>query len=124
MALRNMQDLYTLIKKIKKAPSMYLGQHSIICLQAFLSGYSVAKHELGGQPTEQDRDFMEFPEWIRKRFNIQTSQSWASIILFYSEDERKALDKFFQLFEEFLSRNDSLETLSESGLESEQKLLS
>ena len=119
-----MHDLYTLVKKIKKAPSMYLGQHSIICLQAFLSGYSVAKHELGGQPTEQEQDFREFPEWIQKKFNIQTSQSWASIILFYSEDERKALDKFFQLFEEFLSRNDSLETIGEGRLESEQKLLS
>lgn len=119
-----MHDLYTLIKKIKKAPSMYLGQHSIICLQAFLSGYSVAKHELGGQLTEQEQDFREFPEWIRKRFNIQTSQSWASIILFYSEDERKALDKFFQLFEEFLSRNDSPKTIGEGRLESEQKLLS
>ncbi|NEP63070.1 MAG: hypothetical protein F6K31_40210 [Symploca sp. SIO2G7] len=115
-----MQDLYTLIKKIKKAPSMYLGQHSIICLQAFLSGYSVAKHELGEQSTEQEQDFREFPEWIRKRFNIQTSQSWASIILFYSEDERKALDKFFQLFEEFLSRNGSLEMLSEGELESDK----
>ncbi|NEQ70010.1 MAG: hypothetical protein F6K21_31880 [Symploca sp. SIO2D2] len=118
-----MQDLYTLLKKIKKAPSMYLGQHSIICLQAFLSGYSVAKHELSGQPTKQEQDFREFPEWIRKKFNIQTSPRLASIILFYSEDERKALDKFFQLFEEFLSRDNSLEMLIEGELEPEQTLL-
>jgi hypothetical protein len=45
---------------------------------------------------------MEFPEWIRKKFNVTTSQSWANIILFYSEDERKALDKFFELFAEFI----------------------
>jgi hypothetical protein len=100
-----MHDLYGLIGKIKKAPSMYLGQHSIICLQAFLSGYSVAKYEVGEQTTEQERDFIEFPEWIRQRFNVQTSQSWANIILFYSEDERKALDKFFDLFAEFMDRH-------------------
>jgi len=94
-----MHDLYEIIEKIKKAPAMYLGRHSIICLQAFLSGYSVAKYELGEQATEQERDFMEFPEWIRQRFKVQTSQSWANIILFYSEDERKALDNFFDLFE-------------------------
>lgn len=114
-----MHDLYTLIQKIKKAPSMYLGRHSIICLQAFLSGYSVAKHELGEQPTKQDSDFREFPEWIRKRFNVQTSQSWANIILFYCEDETKALDKFFELLDEFIARNSS-DILGEVGLDVEQ----
>lgn len=89
-----MHDLYRLIEKIKKAPSMYLGRHSIICLQAFLSGYSVAKYELGEQPTKQDRDFMQFSEWIRKRFNVQTSQSWANIILFILRMKVKHLISF------------------------------
>lgn len=86
---------------------MYLGRHSIICLQAFLSGYNVAHHELGLPPKQQDRDFEEFSNWIREKYKIQTSQSWASIILFYSEDEGKALDRFFKLFEEFLNRDKS-----------------
>lgn len=116
-----MHDLYTLIEKIKKAPSMYLGRHSIICLQAFLSGYSVAKYELGEQPTKQDRDFMEFPEWIRKKFNVQTSQSWANIILFYSEDESKALDKFFELLGEFIDRNSSTGSIAKGELDIEEK---
>lgn len=117
-----MHDLYTLIKKIKKAPSMYLGRDSIICLQAFLSGYSVAKYELGEQPTKQEKDFREFPEWIRKKFNVQTSQSWANIILFYSEDESKALDRFFALLDEFMNRNFSTDTLEEGGLDIEEKV--
>jgi hypothetical protein len=90
---------------IQKAPSMYLGQRSILCLQAFLSGYRIAQHTLGAVETEQDKDFQQFPEWIRQRFNIQTSQSWASIILFFSEDEQTALDRFFELFEEFVDRS-------------------
>ncbi len=110
-----MQDLYGLIEKIKKAPSMYLGQHSIICLQAFLSGYSIAKYTGGQEITAQDRDFMEFPEWIRKKFNVQTSQSWANIILFYSEDERKALDKFFDLFAEFIQRHSGENIVNETN---------
>lgn len=114
-----MHDLYGLIQKIKKAPSMYLGRSSIICLQAFLSGYSVAKYELGEEATEPERDFMEFPEWIRQRFNVQTSQSWANIILFYAEDERKALDKFFDLFEEFTDRHSVKKRLNEESVESE-----
>ena len=115
-----MQDLYGIIEKIKKAPAMYLGRHSIICLQAFLSGYSVAKYDLGGQETEQERNFREFPEWIRQRYNVQTSQSWANIILFYSEDERKALDNFFDLFEEFLTRYSLQHTLKEKTIKSEK----
>ncbi len=102
-----MHDLYGLIEKIKKAPAMYLGQHSIICLQAFLSGYSMAKYQLGEQPTEQELDFRAFPEWIRERFGVHTSQSWSNIILFYSEDEGKALDKFFDLLDEFIVRHPS-----------------
>ncbi|MBD2774110.1 hypothetical protein [Iningainema tapete] len=100
-----MHDLHILIRKIKKAPSMYLGRHSILCLQAFLSGYNVAKFSENASLTPQEEDFKQFPEWIRQKFNIQTSQSWASIILFFSEDERKALDTFFELFEEFVNRD-------------------
>ena len=117
-----MHDLYTLIEKIKKAPSMYLGRHSIICLQAFLSGYSVAKYELGEQPTKQDCDFRLFPEWIGKRFNVPTGLSWANIILFYSEDESKALDKFFELLDEFINRDTSADNLGKGELNSSQKV--
>lgn len=84
---------------------MYLGRNSIICLQAFLSGYSIAQYELHANQSPQDKDFQEFPEWIRQKFNIKTSQSWANILLFYAEDEQKALDLFFKMFEEFRSRN-------------------
>jgi len=51
-------------------------------------------------------DFDNFQEWIQRRFDIQSCQSWAKIILFYSHDERGALEKFFELFEEFKHRED------------------
>ncbi len=105
-----MHNLYTLISKIQKAPSMYLGRASIICFQAFLSGYSIAQYELGATQSYEDKDFQEFPEWIRQKFNIQTSQSWANILLFYAEDEQKALDLFFKVFEEFRNRHVSVNT--------------
>ncbi|GAA6618399.1 hypothetical protein [Scytonema sp. NUACC26] len=105
-----MHDLYTLIQKIQKAPSMYLGRASIVCLQAFLSGYSIAQYELGATQSQQDKDFQEFLEWVKQKFNIQTSQSWANILLFYAEDEQKALDLFFKMFEEFRNRHTSVST--------------
>ena len=95
---------------------MYLGQHSIICLQAFLSGYSVAQYELGATLTPEDEDFEQFAEWIYTRFQIQTNQSWANIILFYAEDERLALDRFFELFEEFAARHQYLDANNGNGI--------
>lgn len=95
-----MDNLSDILKKIKHKPSVYLGKPSISCLQAFLSGYNVAQYQLG-LPIQQENPLDGFQDWIQKKFNIDSSQSWANIILFFSEDERDALDIFFQLFEEF-----------------------
>ncbi len=100
-----MGSLYELIQKIKRRPSMYLGRRSISNLRSCLAGYILARRELGVPQTEQEREFVEFQDWIKKRFNITSGQSWDSIILFYSEDEITAVDRFFELFEEFLQRN-------------------
>jgi hypothetical protein len=42
--------------------------------------------------TKQEQDFEEFQDWIEKRFNQPSTQSWTKIILFFSEDESDALD--------------------------------
>lgn len=89
---------------------MYLGRRSISHLQVFLDEYTFARRELGVSLTEQEREFEGFQEWIEQRFNQHSTQSWDRIILFYSEDERDALDRFFNLFEEFLKRDKNLET--------------
>ncbi|MCC3439960.1 hypothetical protein [Microcoleus sp. PH2017_05_CCC_O_A] len=43
-----------------------------------------------------------FQEWIQERYQITSTHGWDSIILFFSADEKDALDKFFKLLEEFL----------------------
>ena len=85
---------------MKQKPSVYLGRPSILCLQAFLSGYNIAQYKLGVPLAETD-PLDGFQDWIQKKFSIETSQSWASIILFFSQDERDALNNFFELLEEF-----------------------
>ena len=102
-----MIELYDLLQRIKERPAMYLGSRSITCLNAFLNGYLGARHDMGVPRTQQEIEFEEFQEWIRKKFRITSSQSWAKIILFYSADEREALDKFFDLFEKFLIQEKS-----------------
>lgn len=97
-----MSNLFQLLEKIEKRPSMYLGKAGISNLRSYISGYLIAKRELGIIPTEQEQEFNQFTNWIKQKFNISPQQSWDKIILFYSEDERLALEKFFELFNEFI----------------------
>jgi hypothetical protein len=110
----SMSDLYTLVEKVRKRPSMYLGQASISNLRSCLAGYILAKREMGLPPTEQEKEFTEFQSWIQEKFKINSSQSWDKIILFFCEDERSALERFFVLFDEFLENRQSTITLQPS----------
>lgn len=94
-----MDRLVELIRIIKSRPELYLSCRSINYLKVYMDGYFFAL------PKEKSSEFMsemgEFREWLAKRFNINTNQSWAQIILFFSPNEIFALDEFFRLFEEF-----------------------
>ena len=71
-------------------------------------GRAVARPPLGDNArrsaqTEEERQFDGFQSWIENKFKMRGTHSWAKIILFYSMDEKDALDNFFKLFEEFLT---------------------
>jgi hypothetical protein len=97
----NSEYLYEMLARIQQRPGMYLGQCSITRLRSFLDGYIGAREDLGIALTEQEKNLGRFQDWIQERFKITSTQGWDSIILFYSADERDALDLFFQLFEQF-----------------------
>lgn len=96
-------NFYDLLGKIKKRPALYLGQNSIFSLQAFLDGYYFARRELGIPLTKQEQEFQTFLQWIRDRFQVETGQLWSSIILSHATDERDAIVRFFELWNEFLT---------------------
>ena len=100
--------LYEMLQQIKQRPGMYLGKCSIIRLRAFIDGYMGARQDLGVPLTEQEKEFGNFQDWIQERYNITSSHGWDSIILFYSADERDALNKFFSLLEQFCSGESAL----------------
>lgn len=103
------RELYELIEGIKKRPGMYLGTSSITNLDMVLRGRNLALKEVGLAPAEQEREFIGFQAWIEEKYWIKSGQSWAKIILFYSMDEQEALERFFELFEEYLNRDKSSE---------------
>lgn len=103
-------DIYNeLLGSVKKRPGMYLGSGSITKLDMLLRGCSLARREVGVPPTKPEREFAGFQKWVEEKYGIKTGQSWSKIILFYSVDEREALKKFFELFEEYLNWNKSSE---------------
>ncbi len=103
-----MNEFYTLLKKIEKRPSLYIGKNSIVNLQSFLDGYYFARRELNIPLSQQEQEFQDFLQWIREKFNVETGQLWSSIVLFHSGDESKALNRFFILFNEFITENSQL----------------
>ena len=97
-----MSDLLSIISKIKTKPGMYIGQPTITNLFMFLVGYKTARRELGIKPNEQEMIFQkEFQPWLQKRFEVETVNSYAKIISFYTRDEKEAFNYFFDLLDEF-----------------------
>jgi hypothetical protein len=96
-----MLEFDNLLQEIKKRPTLYLAKHSIFDFQSFYNGYGFARYQMGLVPTEQEKEFEEFLQWIPSVYPVKTRQTWAHIILFHSADERDALDKLFVLLERF-----------------------
>ncbi|OUL34335.1 hypothetical protein [Nostoc sp. 106C] len=117
--------LYEMLEKIKQNPGIFLGKYSITRLRAFLDGYMSSREDLGLPPTQQEIEFNQFQDWIQKRFKITSSHGWDSIILFYSADERDALNNFFELFEQFRNGESSTreEINQEQVIESKHSLI-
>lgn len=88
-----------LLAAIKQRPAMYLTRRYISCLKSYLDGWGLLAYQHG--IAVDAHCLAEFQDWIVAKYRINSSHSWASIILFYSQDECDALDNFFKLFEEW-----------------------
>lgn len=105
-----MSGLLDILEKIKVRPGMYIGKSSVSDLFVFLAGYKTARRELGIEPTARENEFYgEFQPWLQKRFQVQSVNSWAKIIMLYSVDEKEGFEYFFQLLDEFWGRGESLQ---------------
>lgn len=94
-----MDSIVELIKSIRQKPELYVGKQSLSLIQAYIYGWVNRDEE-----NIVDSEYLgEFQDWIQAKYNITSTQSWASIILFFSIDERDALNRFFLLFDEFLN---------------------
>lgn len=95
----NNKDIIDLIYTIKERPAMYIGQNSISVLRGFLDGWLYANsNELLSNCTILE----DFEKWLQNVYKMDNKATWNRIILCYSQDESKALESFFNLFDVFI----------------------
>jgi len=99
-----------LIGRIESRPGMYLSEPTIHNLRAFLDGWKLEREN-----NDAEKYFIGFHYWIEKRFQISTTQSWASIIACHSPNSVSALSEAFKLFREYAESPDFMQVPSTPG---------
>jgi hypothetical protein len=93
-----------LIQTIKKRPQMFVGSETVAELNGLLTGYIYARSTLL-YIDDGERDILKnFSSWlINEKLDIVKGSgiSWPSVLLLYYTSEKKAFDKFFELWDEF-----------------------
>ncbi|WP_162794141.1 hypothetical protein [Runella rosea] len=90
-------------ESFRKRTAMYIGKKSISALRIFMDGYQTCELFNGIKTKETKPPFWIFFYWICKYYNHSGSYySWDGIILQNCEnDEVKAIETFFERFDEF-----------------------
>lgn len=99
--------LHRMIRKIQTRPGMYIGSNTLTSLEHFLDGYQAAERDFGVGVCRNGNLFP--PDFYYMHnfadFRLQTKclcAGWRHNILTYCHgDEEKALNLFFDLYQEF-----------------------
>lgn len=99
--------LHRMIRKIQTRPGMYIGSNTLTSLEHFLDGYQAAERDFGVGVCRNGNLFP--PDFYYMHnfadFRLQTEclcAGWRHNILTYCHgDEEKALNLFFDLYQEF-----------------------
>ena len=101
-------NIIELINLIKPRPELFIHEHDIFCLNAFLNGwyYRNPKEEVKANILYKD-----FYYWLRKKYHLRDSRGWANILFYKFKTKEKALDAFFELFDTFYQEHISRDFL-------------
>lgn len=93
-------DVYETLALMRERPGVYLGEASLVLLQAFLNGCFHLSDEYGIVRCECP-DFHGFHEWVARKFQrFPTAMGWCSIIMEEcGGDGDKAWVRFFELLD-------------------------
>ncbi len=83
---------------------MYLGQKSIFCLDAFISGWSFAQL----QGNTDVKKLSEFSRWLASKNNFKHDFSYVQILVALHIDVGVAFDEFFVEYREWMNAKPAL----------------
>ena len=97
-------DLYKHLKTIQHKPAMYLGNMSISKLDSYIHGYNAACYFKGIEEELEPRWHL-FHEFAKRKTGFyESTGGWCYMILSQCDgDEEKAINLFFEYFDEFLN---------------------
>lgn len=106
-ALNNEKGLYQMIQRIQKYPGMYLGSKTLTPLSHFIDGYRAAERDLGvnwhGSLFPLDFYFMHYFAAFQLKTDCSSAGWCYNVLMFCHGDEEKALNLFFDLYQEFMN---------------------
>ena len=91
-------NIIELINLIKPRPELFINEHDIFCLNAFLNGWYYRNQE---EEVKANILYKDFYYWLRKKYHLRDSRGWADILFYKFKTKEKALDAFFELFDTF-----------------------
>jgi hypothetical protein len=93
------------LENFRKRTAMFIGDRKISSLDSFVQGYFYAVQS-NDVFIENKVEFNEFHDWVAGHFKWKESTAgWRRIILQEcNEDEELALNKFFELYDQFKER--------------------
>ncbi len=90
-----------ILERIREDPYRILGQASLGCLRAFFGGHD-AGCARAGKSADIDPRLDRFSEWVAEKLGRnRLSVSGVCMIQLESEDEERALNRYFELWDEF-----------------------
>ncbi len=96
--------LIDIIEIIESRPGMYIGTQSITEFWGFINGYFYVNH-LNNTYDENERELLHnFSEWIKSNnlfYLKKTDFGWYSLLKLIYPNEQRALEAFFELWNEF-----------------------
>ena len=97
--------LHRMIRQIQTRPGMYIGSNALTPLSLFLDGYQAAERDLGvcwhGNLFPLDFQFMHSFTDVRLQTKCVCAGWCRNMLTFCHDDEEKALNLFFGLYQEF-----------------------
>lgn len=97
--------LYKLLLKINKRPELFILNRDVNLLYTYILGYRMSQYENNCSENIDIFDINSdggFDAYVHRKYKINTTHNWSSIIKFYNPTYGQDLDKFYELFFDYI----------------------